>query len=118
VYLVDDDVLDGAEFLLELRGVEQDGERLRRGVEDVWRGFEHPLALAAVGVTVTDGMTHFAHLGSALLQFLAYPIERTLQVPVDVVRERLQRGDIQAVDGVLETLLTLASVQLVDNRGK
>ncbi len=96
VDLVDDDVLDGRELLAEPRGVEQDGERLGRRVEDVRRLLEHPLAVVVVGVAVADGVAdlHGLAVGDGR--------QRDLEVPVDVVGERPQRRDVEAVDGVLE----------------
>jgi len=117
VNLVDDDVLDGPELLAELRGVEQDGERLGRRVEDVWRLREHPLASRVVGVAVAGGVAHlrrFAPVGESL----ADAVERFGQVAVNVVRERLQRRDVETVHRVLQPLAALPTKQFVDDGGE
>jgi len=114
VNLVDDDVLDGPQLLLELRGVEQDCERLGRRVENVGRLVEHPLALAVVGVAVPDRMTDVDRLAVGC-ELLRDPLEWHLEVPVDVVCQRLERGDVQAVDAVFEATRPLAPEEFVDD---
>ena len=114
VDLVDDDVLDGAEFLAELRGVEQDRQRLGRGVEDVWRLFEHPAAGRVVGVAVAGRVAHRRRL-AALGQSVADAVQRVGQVPVHVVGQRLQRRDVETVHRVLQPLRPLPAEQFVDD---
>ncbi len=117
VDLVDDDVLDGAELLFELRGVEQDRQRLRRGVEHVWRGLQHRLPVTVAGVTVPDGVTEFRLVASFGRPFPDAG-QRHREVPVDVVCQRLQRRDVQTVDAVVETVGVVAvpPVEFVDHR--
>jgi len=85
VDLVDYHVLDGPQFFLELRRVEEDSERLRRRVEDVWRLLEHLLALAGVGVAVADRVTHRPDVLATVGRQFADPVEGDLEVAVDVV---------------------------------
>ena len=120
VDLVDDDVLDGPELLAELRRVEQDGERLRRGVEDVRGLLEHPLAFARGGVAVADRVTDLADVVAAILDDRGDSLQRNGEVAVDVVCERFQRRDVQTVHRVLESVVEfpVASKELVDDRRK
>jgi hypothetical protein len=84
VNLVDDHGLDPAERLAGLRGQHQE-ERLRRRDQDVGRLLEQlpPLLLGRVARAHADTEVGFD------------PRERTAQVPLDVVVERLQRRDVE-----------------------
>ena len=99
-------------------GAEQDVERLRRGDDDVRRPAVHALALARRGIAG-------AHPGPDLdvrqplrAQGLADAGERCLQVALDVVRQRLQRRDIDDLRLVSEPPLQPLSNQVVDRRQK
>jgi hypothetical protein len=90
VDLVDDDVLDGLEFPLELRAVQQNRERLRRRVEDVRCLLQHPLAIRVARVAVSDRVPNLDGFAPRF-QPLGDPLQWFGQVPMDVVRERFQR---------------------------
>jgi len=46
------------------------------------------------------------------------PIERRFEVPLDVVRERLQRGDVQTVDRSSPAFGPIAREEVVEDRGE
>ena len=94
VDLVEDDGLDPMQRLARLRG-QQEVERLRSRDEDVGRALEHPPAL--VGRRVAR-----AHADGELG---AQPRERAPQVPLDVVVERLERGDVEKAQTVAGRLV-------------
>jgi len=87
VDLVEDDSLDPMQRLARLRG-QQEVERLGSRDEDVGRPLEHPPALVSRRVAR-------AHADSELG---AQPRERAPQVPLDVVVERLERGDVEQAE--------------------
>src|SRR5436309_4547013 len=116
VDLVEDDPLNVREVFAELRRTQDDGNALRRRDEDVWRVADLPLSFFRRGVPRPDadpdewfGLARFPR---QLCQFA----EWLFKIAVDVVRERLQRRDVQAVDPVLEFPTKLLRVQLVDDR--
>jgi hypothetical protein len=84
VNLVEDQRLDAAQQLPRARR-EQEEERLRRGDQDVRRLAEHRRAFLLRRVAGTHR--------DAKLRLKAG--ERAAQVPLDVVVERLQRGDVE-----------------------
>ena len=93
VDLVHDHLLDAVEDLRGLAGQHQ-VERLRRGDQDVRRVADHRLALPLRRVTGAQGD----------LDVGADAAQRRAQVLLDVVRQRLQRGDVdepRAVGGRL-----------------
>src|SRR5437773_5652792 len=116
VNLVEDDPLDVRKVLAELRGAKDDCDALRRRDEDMRRPSDLPLSF--LGRRVPGPHAHadlrlrfplLLRQGRALLQGL-------LEVSVDVVREGLQRRDIEAIDPVLQFAAKLFGVQLVDDR--
>ena len=92
--LVDDHGPRGREHRAAGIGAEQDVERLRRGDDDVRRAAAHALALAARRVAGAHPGPDL-HVRQALrAQGLADAGKRRFQVALDVVRERLQRRDV------------------------
>ena len=94
VHLVEDHRLDTAQRLARLRGEEQE-ERLGRGDQDVRRRAQHPAPL--LGRRVAR-----AHADRELR---AEPRERAAQVPLDVVVERLERGDVEQPESLTRRLV-------------
>ena len=84
VHLVQDHRLDPTEVLARLGG-EQEEERLGGRDEDVGRRAEHAPALVGRRVPGPHGDG----------ELRAQPGERAPQVPLDVVVERLERGDVE-----------------------
>ena len=84
VHLVQDHRLDAAQSLARLRGEEQE-EGLGRGDQDVRRRLQHPPPLVGGRVPGADADRELG----------AEPCERAPQVPLDVVVEGLQRGDVE-----------------------
>ena len=94
VDLVDDDGFRGREHAAARFGAEQDVERFRRGHQDVRRRLAHPVALALRRVAGAHPGAD-RDLGQAPRpQFLADAGERRVEVLADVVRQRLQRRDV------------------------
>ena len=95
---------------------QQDEERLGRRDQDVRRRLAHAVALEGRGVAGADGVPD-RHVVEALLEELVADAgERLLEVLLDVVRERLQRRDIEDVDFVRQTLLDALDHQVIDGR--
>jgi hypothetical protein len=116
VDLVQDDPLDGRESFAELRGAQDDREALGRRDENVGRPPDLLLAFLGRRVSGSDAHPH-QRLGLALLPSqLGELSQRFLEVPVDVVRERLEGRDVQAIDPVFEFASQLLRVQFVDDR--
>ena len=105
VHLVEDQRPDALERLARLRG-EHEVERLGRRDEDVGRVAEHlrPVALRRVAGAHAD------------LQRALEPGQRPAQVALDVVVERLQRGDVQQADALPR--LGLEAVEPEEERGQ
>ena len=102
VDLVDDHGPRGGEHPAPGLGAEQDVEGLRRGDDDVRRRAAHALALAGRRVAGPHPGADL-HVRQALrAQGVADAGKRRLQVTLDVVRERLQRRDVDDLRLVLE----------------
>jgi hypothetical protein len=84
VHLVEDHGLDPTQRLARLRRQEQE-QRLGGRDEDVRRRPQHPAALLGRRVAGADGDG----------ELRAEPCERTAEVPLDVVVERFERGDVE-----------------------
>ena len=118
VQLIDDHAAGRAQHLATgVRG-QQDVQRLGRRHQDVRRRAAHARALAA-------GRVAGAHRGpdadvrqAERQQLGANPGERLAQVELDVVRERLERRDVQHVHRILEPALESFLQQRVDRREK
>ena len=113
VYLVDNNVADVQELLPELRRREHDGQRLRCGDEEVGRRLGHLLALVGARVPRADPDAYLRALLAAGGGQLPQLAEGLVEVLLDVVREGLERRDVDGVDVVLELPLLLQDPQLV-----
>src|SRR5438128_2024900 len=89
MYLVEDQRLDAAQRLARAGG-EQQEERLGGRDQDVRRLAQHRRALALRRVAGADGDAEVA----------LEPRERAAQVALDVVVERLQRGDVEETNAL------------------
>ncbi len=114
VDLVDDHGPGRSQHLPAGFGAEQDVERFGRGHDDVRRALAHAQALAGRRVAG-------AHPGPDLdvrqtlgLQRVADAGERGFQIALDVVRERLQRRDVDDLGLVLEPAVKPLPEQVVD----
>ena len=105
VHLVEDQRADRAQHLAGLRGEDQE-QRLGRGDQDVGRLAVHRGALALRRVAGADGD------GELRLQ----AGERAAQVALDVVVQRLQRGDVEQADALAR--LGVEAVDPVEERGE
>src|SRR5207249_5109932 len=96
-------------------GGHDDRDALRRWCEEVRRVTDLSLALLGRGIAGAnaDAIEGF-RVALFLRQFREF-VERLLQVAVDIVREGLERGDVQTVDSILELAAQLLRVELVDD---
>src|SRR5438046_2790308 len=116
VDLVEDHPLDAGEVFAELGGAQDDCDALRRRDEDMRRPSDLPLPLLGGRV---PGPHADADLRLRLPLLLRQRRELSKRFPVfsvEVVREGLQRGDVEAVDPVLQFAAELFGIQLVDDR--
>jgi hypothetical protein len=93
VDLIDDDPLHPGERVARLRG-EQQVERLGGGHEDVRRTAAEHAPLLGRRVAGAHGDAHLAWIFAAVLGGQAYTGQRRTQVALDVMDERLERGDV------------------------
>src|SRR6267143_5411499 len=116
VDFVEDHPFDVREMFPELRGAEDDRDALGRRDEDMRRLSDLPLPLLGGRIAGSDphsnqrlGLPPFPREFREL-------VERLLEVAVNIVREGFQRGDVKAVDSVLELAAELLRIELVDDR--
>src|SRR2546422_9792770 len=93
---VEDDPLDVREAFTEFRGAEDDRDALGRRDEDVWRVTDLSLAFLRGCIAGADADPDERDRLALLLGQLRQLTKRFLGGAVDVVRERLERGDVQA----------------------
>ena len=116
--LVDDHGPRGRQHLTAGLRAEQDVERFRRGDDDVRRAAAHALALARRRVAGAHPGAD-VHVGQALrLQRFANAGQRRFQIAVDVVRQRLERRDVDDLGLVREAAVEPLPHQRVDRREK
>jgi hypothetical protein len=116
VNLVDDHGADGGEHRAPGFRPEQDVERFRRGDDDVRRAAAHAFALAR-GRIAGPHPGADVHVRQALLaQGLANAGKRRFEVALDVVRQCLERGDIDDLRLVREPAVEPLAHQRVDRR--
>src|SRR5207245_7983429 len=94
--------LDFREVLSELRGTQHDRDAFRSRDEDVGRATHLTLALLGGRVPGADADADGRHRLPFPLRELRELPKRFLEVAVDVVREGLERGNVQAIDQLLE----------------
>ena len=116
VDLVHDDGARGLEHGAAGLGAQQDVERLRGRHHDVRRGASRAVALGLRRVARAHPGAD-VDVGEALLaQRRADSRQRRLQVALDVVGERLERGDVDDLRLVLEPALQALPHQRIDGR--
>ena len=81
---------------------QQDEQRLRRGDQNVRRPAHHPLALPGRGIAGADPGPDAGGGDAPLERQLLELGQRGLEVPSDVVAERLQRRDVDHLDPIVE----------------
>ena len=100
--LIEDDPFDPLERLPELGSGQYKGETLGGGDEDVGRMTDHLLPLVLRGVPGTYGRRDLgdghAFAGCEFLHLL----QRFVEIPVHIVGQGLERGDVDAIDPFLE----------------
>ncbi len=93
---------------------QQDIERFRGGDPDVGRAARHDLALVCRGVARADGDPDFRRgqpfVGRELRDFL----KRDREIAVHIVRQRLQRGDVQDLGAVGELAAETSAQQTIE----
>ena len=104
-------------FAAEL-GAEQDVERFRRGDDDVRRGARHALPLAGRRVAGAHPGADLDIRQSLGAQRFAHAGERHLQIALDIVRQRLQRRDVDDLRLVSQIARQPLPHQRVDRRQK
>ena len=95
-------------------GAEQHVERLGRGHEDVRRLASHAGALVGRGIAGADQRAD-GDVGKAAESKLAPdPLERRFEIAVDVVRQRLERRDVDDMHGVRKPSVEPLADEVVD----
>ncbi|MBV6412664.1 MAG: hypothetical protein OMOMHJEC_00447 [Xanthomonadales bacterium] len=102
VDLVDDHAACAGEHRPPGLRSEQDVQRLRRGHEDVRRALAPARALGLRGVAAAHGAADRDRRPAEGLQFRRDPRQRAFQVQVHIVRQRLQRRDVDHPRAVVE----------------
>ena len=97
---------------------EQHVKRFRRRHQDVRRAAAHPLALGGGRVARSDPGADFDIRKPAPAQSLADAGQRRLEIPMDVVRQRLERRDVDDLRRVGERRLEALPHQIVDRGQK
>src|SRR6516162_3209836 len=103
--LIDDDGPRRRKHFTARVGAEQDVERLWGGHDDVRRGAPHPLALARRRIAGPHPGADLAFGQPLPAQGPTDTGERSLEVALNVVRQRLERRDIDDLRLVLEAPL-------------
>src|SRR5205809_897853 len=116
VDIIEGHPLDAGEVFEELGGAQDDCDALRRRDEDMGRPSDLPLPLLGGRVPGPHADADLRLRLPLLLRQRRELSKRFLEVSVDVVREGLQRGDVEAVDPVLQFAAELFGIQLVDDR--
>ena len=114
VDLVDDDGARGLEHRAARLGAEQDVERLRRRDDDVRRAATRSIPLARRRVAGAHPAADLDVGQPLLAQRLADAGQRRLEVALDVVRQRLERRDVDDLGLVLEPALEPLPHERVD----
>ncbi len=112
------DLVDDHRAQLTERGAplvrgQQDVQRLRRGDEDVRRALRHLRALARRRIARADADADLGKLHAAFGRIHGELRERRLEVAMDVVRQRLERRDVEDRRVVAERCLEAAADQRV-----
>ena len=97
---------------------EQDVKRFRRRHQDMRRAAAHPLALGDGRVARSDPGADIDIGKPAPAELLSYSGQRRLEVAMDVVRQRLERRNVDDLRRIRERRLEALSHQIVDRRQK
>ncbi len=116
VNLVDDDGPDRPEEFSAPLAREQDVEGFRRRDHDVWRTRRHPRAVSTVGVTAPDHRPDVDARQAKRLEFGRDSSEWRLQIPLDVVAERLERRHVDDPRLVRQRVVHAVANELIDRR--
>jgi hypothetical protein len=119
VDLVYDHGAERAEHAATTQTREQDVQRLRRRDENVRGRAHHPRARGRRRIARSHRDADLGKLLAARNEALAKLRERTLEVPLDVVVERLEGRDVEEVDRVRERAIETVrdeSVELPEKR--
>ena len=95
VNFVDDDGFDGAENFAALRGGEQNVERFGRGDQNVRRACSMARRSCIERVAGAHGGANLRHQEAALAGELQNFAERSFEIFLNVVAERLERRDVE-----------------------
>ena len=114
VDLVQDHILDLLELLAEHWRAQHERERFWRCDEYVRRGTQLPLPLGWQRVPCPHGDPDSGGLRAPPLELSRYLPERPEQVLVDVVRQRLERGDVDRVYPVLQLTSLIQEDEFVE----
>ena len=100
--LVDDHRLDVAENRAAAVGGQQDVQRLGRGDQDVRRTLQHLAPLFHQRVAGADGGANLRHQQAAFAGQRQDFAQRTFEILLDVVAQRLQRRDVENFGAVAQ----------------
>ena len=114
VNLVDDDRLHPRERLATLHGGEQDEQRLGRGDQDVRRMLREPRAFADRRVAGARRDLDIGKLDAFLGGARGQLTERRFEVAMDIVRERLERRDVEDLGPRFERAFEPSPDQLIE----
>ena len=81
---------------------QQDVKRLRSGDQNVRRTLQHRAALVHQRVAGADGGTNLGHQQTAFARHLKNLAQRPFKIFLNVVAQRLQRGDVENLGAVVQ----------------
>ena len=94
---------------------EKDGQGLGCGVEDVRSPLQHAGLFLGRDVSVPDGVPDLLHFQPSLLSQGLHLLQGPLQVFVNIIGQRLEGRDVEAVDHVFQLALCSHDEELVDD---
>src|SRR5687767_3298598 len=121
VDLIDDDGARRVKHPSSANARQHDVERFRSGDEDVRRLSQHLRARGSGGVSRSNRHPDLGERFSLQLEASSQLGERNLEIPLNVVVERLERRDVEKMNAVPERLLQSLDnerVQLPEKRGQ
>jgi hypothetical protein len=114
VDLVDDHCAHGAQHLPPAFAGQQQVQGLRGGHEDVGRRTQHALALGGRGVARAHGDTDIGSRRAALEQQIGKALQWHFQIAVNIVAQRLERGNVENTGGPRQRPFLRLLQQIVD----
>ena len=118
VNFVDDDRPGGSQHGPPRFRPQENVERLRRRHQDVRRAAAHALSFGGRGVAGPDPGADLDVVEPALAQPFADARQRRLEIAVDIVRQRLERGDVDDLGRVGQATIEALPDHVVDRRQK